>query len=86
VLGRHRPPNPCGLDQLGRGQASWFWWGQAGVVKPAISWSVFFLFLFLFFFCNQIVIMFKGTKDSCSASYGDKKPISKRLPARFTSS
>jgi len=39
-----------------------------------------------FFFCNQIVIMFKGTKDSCSASYGDKKPISKRHPARFTSS
>ena len=43
-------------------------------------------FFFFFFFCNQIVIMFKGTKDSCSASYGDKKPISKRLPARFTSS
>jgi len=41
---------------------------------------------FFFFFCNQIVIMFKGTKDSCSASYGDKKPISKRHPARFTSS
>ena len=39
-----------------------------------------------FFFCNQIVIMFTGTKDSCSASYGDKKPISKRHPARFTSS
>ena len=38
------------------------------------------------FFCNQIVIMFKGTKESCSASYGDKKPISKRHPARFTSS
>ena len=43
-------------------------------------------FFFFFFFCNQIVIMFKGTKDSCSASYGDKKPISKRHPARFTSS
>jgi len=41
---------------------------------------------FSFFFCNQIVIMFKGTKDSCSASYGDKKPISKRHHARFTSS
>jgi len=41
---------------------------------------------FSFFFCNQIVIMFKGTKDSCSAGYGDKKPISKRHPARFTSS
>jgi len=41
-------------------------------------------FFFLFFFCNQIVIMFKGTKDSCSASSGDKKPISKRLTARFT--
>jgi len=41
---------------------------------------------FFFFFFNQFVIMFKGTKDSCSASYGDKKPISKRHPARFTSS
>jgi len=30
--------------------------------------------------------MFKGKKDSCSASYGDKKPKSKRHPARFTSS
>ena len=40
--------------------------------------------VFFFFFCNQIGIMFKGTKDSCSASYGDKKPISKRYPARFT--
>jgi len=49
-----------------------------------ISWSFFLLFLFLFLY--QIIIMFKGTKDSCSASYGDKKPISKRLPARFTSS
>ena len=38
------------------------------------------------FFCNQIVIMFKGTKDACSASYGDKKPTSKLHPARFTSS
>jgi len=49
---------------------------------------VLFVFLFFLFFSffNQIVIMFKGTKDSCSASYGDKKPISKRLPARFTSS
>ena len=45
-----------------------------------------FFFFFLFSFCNQIVSMFKGRKDSCSASYGDKKPISKRLPARFTSS
>jgi len=41
---------------------------------------------FFFFFCNQIVIMFKGPKDSCSASYGDKKPINKRHPAHFTSS
>jgi len=47
----------------------------------AISLGVFFFF---FFFCSQIVIMFKGTKDSCSASYGDKKPISKHHPARFT--
>jgi len=46
----------------------------------------FFLFFFLFSFLYQIVIMFKGTKDSCSASYGDKKPISKRHPPRFTSS
>jgi len=43
-------------------------------------------FSFFLFFCNKIIIMFKGTKDRCSASYGDKKPISKRLPARFTSS
>jgi len=28
-------------------------------------------FFFFFFFFIQIVIMFKGTKDSCSASYGD---------------
>ena len=41
---------------------------------------------FSFFFFNQLVIMFKGTKDSCSASCGDKKPINKRHPARFTSS
>jgi len=47
---------------------------------------IFLSFFFFFFFCNQFVIMFKGTKDSCSASYGDKKPISKRHPARFTSS
>ena len=46
----------------------------------------FFFNFFNFFFLYQIVIMFKGTKDSCSASYGDKKPISKRHPARFTSS
>jgi len=45
-----------------------------------------FFFFFSFFFFNQIVIMFKGTKDSCSASYGDKKPISKHHPACFTSS
>jgi len=44
------------------------------------------IFHFFFFLCNQIIIMFKGTKDSCSASYGDKKHISKRHPARFTSS
>jgi len=44
-----------------------------------------FFFSFLFFFVINL-IMFKGTKDSCSASYGDKKPISKRHPARFTSS
>ena len=53
------------------------------ILSP-IPWSFFFFFSFSFF--NQIVIMFKGTKDSCSASYGDKKPISKRPPARFTSS
>ena len=51
------------------------------VLSPAL-----FSFFFLFFFFNQIVIMFKGTEDSCSASYGDKKPISKRHPALFTSS
>ena len=41
---------------------------------------------FSFLFCNLFVIMFKGAKDSCSASYGDKKPISKPHPAPFTSS
>ena len=55
--------------------------GVVAMVHVDIAWAFFF-----FFFCNQIVIMFKGTKDSCSASYGDKKPISKRHPARFTSS
>jgi len=60
--------------------------GGGEMVSVPISWSFFFFFSFSFFFCNQIVIMFKGTKDSCSASYGDKKPISKRHPARFTSS
>jgi len=57
--------------------------GGGEMVRVPISW---WFFLFFLFFCNQIVIMFKGTKDSCSASYGDKKPISKRHPARFTSS
>jgi len=57
--------------------------GGGEMVRVPISCSFFF---FSVFFCNQIVIMFKGTKDSCSASYGDKKPISKRHPARFTSS
>jgi len=57
--------------------------GGEGEILRVLSLGRFF---FSFFFCNQIVIMFKGTKDSCSASYGDKKPISKRLPARFTSS
>jgi len=55
--------------------------GVGEMVRGPISWSFFF-----FLFCNQIVIMFKCTKDSCSASYGDKKPISKRHPACFTSS
>jgi len=59
--------------------------GGGEMVRVPISWSFFSLFFF-FFFCNQIVIMFKCTKDSCSARYGHKKPISKRLPARFTSS
>jgi len=56
--------------------------GGGGEMVRVISLGRFFFF----FFCNQIVIMFKGTKDSCSGSYGDKKPISKRHPARFTSS
>jgi len=56
--------------------------GGGGEMVHGLSLGRFFFF----FFGNQIVIMFKGTKDSCSASYGDKKPISKRLPARFTSS
>jgi len=51
-----------------------------------LSLGRFSSFFFFSFFFNQIVIMFKGTKDSCSASYGDKKPISKCHPARFTSS
>jgi len=58
--------------------------GGGGEMVRVHSLVVFFLFFFFFF--NQIVIMFKGTKDSCSASYGDKKPISKLHPARFTSS
>jgi len=36
VPDRHRAPNPRGLDQLGQGLASWFWWGQAGEVEPDI--------------------------------------------------
>ena len=56
-----------------------------GEMVRVLSLGRFFLLSFFFFFI-QIVIMFKGTKDSCSASYGDKKPISKRHPARFTSS
>ena len=56
--------------------------GGGGEMVCVLSLGRFFFFLF----CNQIVIMFKGTKDSCSASYGDKNPISKRHPARFTSS
>jgi len=59
--------------------------GGGGEMVRVLSLGRFF-FLFFCFFSNQIVIMFKGTKDSCSASYGDKKPISKRHPARFTSS
>jgi len=58
--------------------------GGGGEMVRVLSLGGFFLFLFLLFF-NQIVIMFKGTKDSCSASYGDKKSIRKRHPARFTS-
>ena len=57
--------------------------GGGEMVRVSFPLVVFFFFLF---FCNEIVIMFKGTKDSCSASYGDKKPVSKRLPTRFTSS
>ena len=57
--------------------------GGGGEMVRAYPLVVFFLFFFLF--CNQFVIIFKGTKDSYSASYGDKKPISKRHPARFTS-
>ena len=34
MLDRHRPPNRWGLDQLGRGLASWFGRGQAGEVEP----------------------------------------------------
>jgi len=44
----------------------------------------FFSFFLFFLFLYQIVIMFKGTKDSCRASYGDKNPIRKRLPACLT--
>ena len=57
--------------------------GEMVCGQPLGGFSFFF---FLFFCCNQFFIMFKGTKDSCSASYGDKKPISKRHPARSTSS
>ena len=39
--------------------------GEEVCEKLGLSLSHFF------FFFNQIVIMFKGTKDSCSASYGD---------------
>jgi len=61
--------------------------GRGREVEGAERAYLLVVFFFsLFFFCNQIVIMFKGTKDSCSASYGDKKPISKRHPTRFTSS
>jgi len=59
--------------------------GSGGEMVRSLSLGRFFFFFF-FLFCNQIVIMFKGTKDSCSVSYGDKKPISKRHPARYTSS
>jgi len=34
MLGGHRPPDPWGLDRLGRELASWFWWGQTGEVEP----------------------------------------------------
>jgi len=60
--------------------------GEMVVLSLGRFFFFFFFFFFSFSFFIQIVIMFKGTKDSCSASYGDKKPISKRLPARFTSS
>jgi len=36
VRGRHRPPNPWGLDLLGRGLESWPGRGQAGEVEPDI--------------------------------------------------
>jgi len=58
--------------------------GGGGEMVRALPLGRFFFFFFLFLY--QMVIMFKGTKDSDSASYGDKKPISKRHPARFTSS
>jgi len=61
--------------------------GGGEMVREEERWFVLLSLgrtFFSFFFCNQFVIMFKGTKDSCSASYGDKKPISKRHPARFT--
>ena len=48
-----------------------------------VSYLLVLFFLFFLFFCNQIVIMFKGTKDSCSASYGDKKPILSLGPFSF---
>jgi len=57
--------------------------GGGGEMVRGLSLGRFF---FTFFFLYPIVIMFKGTKDSCSASYGDIKPISKCHPARFTSS
>jgi len=60
--------------------------GGRGEMVRVLSLGPFFFFFLFSFFCNQIVIMFKGTKDSCSASYGDKKHISIRHPARFTSS
>jgi len=64
------------------------WWGDFNRRRWSRDglWDISWFFSSLFFFCNQIVIMFKGTKDSCSASYEDNKPISKGLPARFTSS
>jgi len=52
------------------------------MVRGPISWSYSF---FRFFFVIMRYL-FLGTKDSCSASCGDKKPISKRHPTRFTSS